>query len=124
MPPRPTMRETEANIAEPAKAAQLAAHRQDAALVVEDGLKDVGDGQSDGVIGGSFSLDDLIGGIADIAEDAIFVRSSDAAMAVDGPLAKWNRADGGAGPERDLRVAVFAGDVGMDILDSNASDGR
>ena len=85
--------ETKTDIGQAADTMQFAAQGQDSLFVVEDGFKDVGDGEADGVVGCAFAEDDLIGCLFDVAEDVIFVGGGDAAVVGNRPLRERDGAD-------------------------------
>lgn len=88
-------------------------------FIMEDGFEDSSDGESDGVVGCAFAGDDAVGGVFDVLEDVVAVVGGELSVSLDGPLLEGEVADVGAAPEGDFGVAMFAGDVGMDVLDGD-----
>ena len=92
---------------DPGPAVEQGADRQHLALVVEDGLDDPGRGQPDRVVGGPLAADDLPGGPDHPADDLVAGGRVQRRPAGHVPGQQRHRPDGGAAPQRDLRVAVL-----------------
>src|SRR5688572_10436119 len=114
----------EADVVDALVATQQRADGKDAVLVVEDRLEDLGRRQPDRVVRRALTLDDLGGGAFHVLEDFDAVADGQLSVAGDGPVLQRDVGDARAAPQRDLAVAVLAGDVGVDVLHRHAAPPR
>jgi hypothetical protein len=91
------------------------------ALVVQDRVHNAGQGGADAVVGGALAVDDAVGRAPDLGIDVVADPFGQVDAAQPGEPVERYPPDRHQRPGEDLRVAVFADDVGVDVVRIDAA---
>jgi len=114
--------DAQADIIQTELAIQKSRNGKNAVLITEDGARNACHGESNRPVGGTFIVDDVVGGVTNGLLDAVLLSrpvgtdTADRAVLVEG-----HTGDVGHGPGGKLGVAMLAEDIGVDVVDINAA---
>ena len=94
--------------------------RKDGLFVADDGFADALDGHGDAVVGGTFTLDDLIGAVLDPFGDLLLLLFMIVQVFEHAVVIQGQTGDFGTAPGDDLAVTVFADDIGVAVTGVDA----
>ena len=114
--------DAQADIIQTELAIKKSRNSKNTVLITEDGARNASHSESNRPAGGTFIVDDVVGGVTNSLLDAVLlsrpVGTDTADRAV---LVKGHTGDVGHRPDGKLGIAMLTEDVGVDVVDINAA---